>query len=259
MQKAYLNRLAPDVRALAEDLEYALGFEIIVKVNQHLPRRAADEPGGLECEVDQSGARIVIPDPDWFPDGSVLHELFHVRRFLLEGIPLLVDNKAYVRWNPCVSSAVTYHDNCMEHLVIVPEELGRRPERLAHWERAIKQVWGTLAVTASHEADCRQGALVNWAFIEHVLPDSATRREAVTVLDRLGFREAAACFADALAPVLNDKEKLVKRWFEHLHLQPEMASLRYLNVWDNACRETPLNIVAAAARSGAQRNQRPAR
>jgi hypothetical protein len=240
MQTDYLNRLAPDVRTFAEELEQAIGFEIVVKVNHHKPRRASDEPGGLECEVDQSGARILIPEPGWFPDGSVLHELFHIRRFLVEGIPLLVDNEAHERWNPCVSTAVTYHDNCMEHLIIVPEELRRRPERRAHWERAMTQVWETLSADGTHEIDRRQGALANWVFIQHVMPGSAARTSALAVLDRFDFRESAEGFFEALVPALTDKEQLVRVWFEYLNIPLEMASLRYLNAWGGLCRETPL-------------------
>jgi hypothetical protein len=240
MQPDYLNRLAPDVRAFAKALERALGFEIVIKVNPHKPRRAPDEPGGLECEVDQCGARIVIPETDWFPDGSVLHELFHVQRFLLEGIPLLVDNASYERWNPCVSTALTYHDNCMEHLVIVPEELRRRPERRAHWERATKQVWDTLTAHGTNETDRRQGAMINWAFIQHAIPDSDARSLALAVLDRFNFRDAAERFSEALVPVLADKEALVSVWFEHLHIPLEMASLRYLNARGSLRKEMPL-------------------
>jgi len=243
MQTIYLNRLAPDVRTFAEELEQAIGFEIVVKVNRHKPRCASDEPGGLECEVDQSGAKILIPEPDWFPDGSVLHELIHIRRFLVEGIPLLVDNEAHERWNPCVSTAVTYHDNCMEHLIIVPEELRLRPARQAHWERATKQVWDTLAADGTHEIDRRQGALANWMFIRHVMPGSAARAFAMGVLDRFGFRESAEGFFEALVPVLSNKEQLVRVWFEHLNIPLETASLLYLK---GASRKETLGQVLGA-------------
>jgi hypothetical protein len=128
----------------------------------------------------------------------------------------------------------------MEHLIIVPEELRRRPERQAHWERAMKQVWDTLAADGTNEIDRRQGALANWMFIQHVMPGSAVRTSALAVLDRFGFRESAEGFFKALVPVLTDKERLVRVWFEHLNIPLEMASLRYLNAWGGLRKETPL-------------------
>lgn len=34
----------------------------------------------LACQIDEEGATLVLPREDFFPHGSVMHELLHIRR-----------------------------------------------------------------------------------------------------------------------------------------------------------------------------------
>lgn len=240
MQKEYLDRLAPDIRSLVEEIERACGVEVVVKVVPDRARNLPDEPDPLACKVHPYGAELLIPGPDYFPDGSVLHELLHVRRFLVEGVPCLTDCGTYEPWNPHIRTSLTRQDNSIEHLIIVPEELLRRPERREHWERVMKRAWKELAGDGLDEVDRRQAALANWVFIQHVLPDSAVLPCARAVLDCLDLSDLAQRFCKALVPVLSNKEMAVRVWCEHLAVPLEVASLEYLNTHDGTCTEVPL-------------------
>jgi hypothetical protein len=240
MQTEYLARLAPDIRSLAEEVERASGVEVVVKVAPDMARGLPDQPAALACEVFPTGAELLIPAPDCFPDGSVLHELLHVRRFLNEGVPRLTDCATYAPWSSHIRRSLALQDNCLEHLVIVPEELLRRPERRAHWERVMQRVWKELAADGLSEVERRQVALANWCFIQHALPDSAVLPCALAVLERFGLSNLAQRFYEALAPVLSDKERAVRVWFEHLGVPLEMASLEYLNTHDGTRKVIPL-------------------
>lgn len=240
VQTEYLARLTPDTRSLAEEVERGSGVEVVVKVDPDRARSLPDRPDTLACQVNMTGAELLIPAPDYFPDGSVLHELLHVRRFLVEGVPRLTVCETYEPWSPGIRTSLTLQDNSIEHLLIVPEELRRRPERREHWERVMKRVWKELAADGLSEVDRRQAALANWVFIQHVLPNSAILPCARAVLERFDLSDVAHHFCEALMPVLSDKEGAVRVWFEHLHAPLEMASFEYLNTHDGTRKEVPL-------------------
>ena len=240
MQTEYLVRLSLDIRSIAEEVERASGVEVVVRVAPERARNLTDQSAPLACEVHPNGAELIIPTPDYFPDGSVLHELLHVRRFLVDGVPCLKVCESYEPWSPNIRTSLTYHDNCIEHLIIVPEELMRRPERREHWEIVMKQTWKGLAAEGLCEVDRRQAALANWCFIQHVLPDSDALTYARAVLARFGLSDSAQRFSEALIPILSEKEMAVKVWCEHLGVPLEMISLEYINTHNGTRTEVPL-------------------
>ena len=54
----------------------------------------------MACEIDEHGARLLIGNPAYFPDASVFHELQHIRRILLEGVPRIVVCEGFEPWSP---------------------------------------------------------------------------------------------------------------------------------------------------------------
>jgi hypothetical protein len=229
MQIEYLDRLAPDVRNLVEEVQRAIGMEIVVTVDQGRAQNRADRPDTMACEVELNRATILIPTVEYFPDGAVLHELLHIRRHLVDGVPMLVDCVDYLTCDPEIGTKLAKHDNDLEHLVIVPMELDQRPERREHWERAMRRNWDELASGAHQDTHRRERALRYWAFMQFVLPDSPTRPVAQDVLNRLGLTDEAVNLCNALALVLADKEQAVRVWFEHLGVPLDIASLDYIN------------------------------
>lgn len=241
MQPEYLARLPLDISALVEEIEQASGVEITVEVDPARVRNIPEHPDIMACAFSPRAARLLIPAPDYFPDGSVLHELLHIRRFLVEGIPCLVDCDAYEGWRPSIAAGLTRLDNSIEHLIIVPEELQLRPDRRAYWERVMMRLWDELASDRFNQLDRRQLALVNWAFIEHVLPGSAVQSYSRVVLAKFDLTDRARRCYDELIPSLSDKESAVKVCFRHLGLPLEMASFEYVDTHTGTRREVPLD------------------
>lgn len=240
MQPAYLARLSSDIRSMAEEVERAGNVEIIVEVTSNRVRNLPDQPVSMACEVNLHGATILIPTADYFPDGAVLHELLHVRRFLVEGIPFLIDCETYEPWSPNLASGLVRLDNSLEHLIIVPEELEIRPDRKEHWERVMTHVWKQLAKYDFSEADQQYQALINWAFVQHVLPDGPVRAYAMTVLKNFSLYDSAQRLYEALIPILSNKENAVRVCFNHLELPLEMACLEYIDIHTGGRREVSL-------------------
>ncbi|MQR00975.1 hypothetical protein [Glaciimonas soli] len=240
MQPEYIARLPLDIRTLVEEIERASRVKITVEVDSARARNIPSQPDTMACEFSPHGAKLLIPTSDYFPDGSVLHELLHVRRFLVEGIPCLVDCLTYQHWRLYFAAGLIRLDNSIEHLIIVPEELRIRPNRREYWERVMMRLWDELALDRLTELARRELALINWAFIEHVLPGSAVQSYARVVLAKFDLTDRAQRCCDELIPSLQDKESAIRVCFSHLELPLEVASLEYIDTHAGTRREVPL-------------------
>jgi hypothetical protein len=231
MQIAYLERLAPDVRSLVEQIEQATGINIDVEVDSNRTTMA--------CDIDKSGAQLSIPSPAYFPDDSVLHELLHIRRFFIEHVPRLIVCDDFDNWTPQLETAFAKLDNNIEHLVIVPAELTQRPARIAHWRtntaHAINNIQDFLT------DDRKRWALVTWLFIHHVLPEHDLIEQVLALTEHLGIRDHAARFAEVVIPSLASKERTVSACFEYLWLPQDAACLEYFDIQHRRSREIPLS------------------
>ena len=63
------------------DIEEKASLEITVEVNASKPH--------LSYKISRRQAKTITPAADHFPDSSVLHELLHILRLLVEGVPQL--------------------------------------------------------------------------------------------------------------------------------------------------------------------------
>ena len=204
----------------------------------------------LACEMNQHGARILTPSAGHFPDDSVVHELLHIRRVLLDGIPRIVVCKDYDNWTPGLETALTGLDNSLEHLVIVPEELKCRPKRSSYWEdKASIKLADLPTVNYSDEKDRERWALMTWVFIHHVLNNEVLDQQAWLLIESLGVSGQASILAAVLPALLHSKEKVVLNCFEHLCLPLDIASLEYIDIQNRDIREIPLAQIGASGAS----------
>ena len=108
MDKKYLDQLSSDTIQLVFLIETHIDREIVV--------REVPERKNLGCEIENY---TILTPQDKFPDSSVLHELLHIRRFLVDGVPRLVVCAEYDPVDPSFETRVTKLDNNFEHLFIV--------------------------------------------------------------------------------------------------------------------------------------------
>lgn len=243
METRYLNRLPDDVRALVATIEEYCGVEISVTVDPSRSCRIPNEPDPLACEVAKDGAQILIPTAEVFPNASVLHELLHIRRFLLDGVPRIVICDDYDDWTPQRQTALIGLDNSLEHLLIVPEELQFRPKRKEYWGRVIHRALNRLALENLPLIDRERYILINWVFLQHVLPGSDLNSQASALIEKLGINDRAARMADALLPALNFKESAVRICFEHLQLPLDIGCLEYIDIRNQSSHEIHIRAV----------------
>ncbi|CAJ6406902.1 Uncharacterised protein [Burkholderia pseudomallei] len=222
MEDHYLRQLPDDLQALVQGMEQQSGIVIQVEVD---PARG----GTMACDVDEHGATLLVAREEFFQPASVMHELLHVRRFLVNGVPQIVVNDDYNDWTPELERALTVLDNSLEHLIIVPEEIARFPARREYWAGVMTRKLEEIRVNRLVPDDRRRHALVNWLFTQHVLMEGPQILAADSLLDELGMQHRADAFRDAIIPALAVKEEAVRRCLAQLNIPFVTAALKYID------------------------------
>lgn len=222
MEDHYLRQLPDDLQALVRRMEQLSRIVIQVEVD---PARG----GTMACDVDEHGATLLVAREEVFQPASVMHELLHMRRFLVNGVPQIVVNDDYNDWTPELERALTVLDNSLEHLIIVPEEIARFPARRQYWTGVMTRKLEEIRVNPLNPDDRRRHALVNWLFIHHVLMERPQVLAADSLLDELGLRHEAGAFRDATIPALATKEEAVRRCLERLNIPFAAVALKYID------------------------------
>ena len=169
MQPEHLARLSQPVRDFVRQVEQDSGVDIEVVPDARLNGAGPRGHGNLEVDIEPHRNRLFAPTDGYFPDGGVRHEVLHVRRFHVDGVPKLALADAE-DWDGNFSKALGRFDNAIEHVVIVPIELQHHPERREHWEAVMQNVCAGLSDVPEDER--RLAICTHWTFLRHVLPGS---------------------------------------------------------------------------------------
>lgn len=240
MDNSYFDRLPLDIQELVEEIEKAVNFQIDIEVCEpdEKARRRCHSP--LKCEVDQNGARIIIPAADRFPDSSVFHELLHIRRFLVEKVPRLTFCENYDPWSPDLESALTSLDNGIEHLIIVPQELARKPDRKSYWIEVMRRVLSELR-TNNLSIEARERlTLRDIMFVTTVLKDPQLTADFGGLVEQLDLSERTNALSGVVGTALHSKEQLAKAFITQLHIPSEPVCLEYIDATNG--RSDEINI-----------------
>lgn len=150
MQSEYLDRLSESVRQFVLEVEKASGVDINVISDPKQNEGGTTGQGKLAVNINAQCVQLFVPTNGYFPDGAVRHEVLHVKRFHVEGVPklALADEE---EWDQTLSDGLVNLDNAIEHVIIVPMELRYHPERLAHWEAVTQEVCLELTAVPEYE------------------------------------------------------------------------------------------------------------
>jgi hypothetical protein len=181
MQSEYLARLSEPVQQFILEVEEGAGVDIKVILDPNQNEGGTTGQGKLAVVIKAQSIQLFAPTNGYFPDGAVRHEVLHVRRFHVEGVPklALADNE---EWDEGFSDALGALDNAIEHVVIVPSELQFHPERRGHWETVMRDV--CLGLPDVPEGERRLAVCLHWTFLRHVLPNSPSVEVLQTVCER---------------------------------------------------------------------------
>ena len=240
MEKEYFDRLNNDTRGLIQSIEKSCNIEISIKIDSSRLPNETFQRASLACEIDQNSAEILIPSKEHFPDSSVLHELLHIKRILADGIPRIVICDEFDDWSPKQETGLAKLDNALEHFKIVPDELARRPDRREYWRALMDQALSHLQSGALPSHDVRHLALLDWAFLNLVLPDCGLLEKCRVVLQDNSLTELASDYLECVNRLLASKEKLVRATFEYFEISLEGVCLQVIDTRRGTVSESRL-------------------
>lgn len=227
MQPEYLARLGDPVRAFVREVERNANIDIAVVPDFRLNDGGPFGQGHLEIIIKASGCLLFAPTNGYFPDGAVRHEVLHVKRFHVDGVPrlTLADSEA---WDAVFSNALGQLDNAIEHVAIVPVELQHHPERREHWEAVMRDACSGLPDVPDGERNL--AICMHWTFLRHALPGSPQIEIARDFALKHALLGMADRFADHFLAVVTSKEEIVRLLFLTFPEIPwNRAGLEYLN------------------------------
>ena len=118
MQPEYLARLSGPVQEFIREVEGKALLDIEVILDSKLNNGGPMGGGNLEIDITARRVLLFAPSNGYFPDGAVRHEVLHVQRFHVDGVPKL----AIADGAPCdkgFREGLAHLDNAVEHIVIV--------------------------------------------------------------------------------------------------------------------------------------------
>jgi hypothetical protein len=227
MQPEYFARLSESVQQFILEVEEGAGVEIKVILDPNQNKGGTTDQGKLAVVINAQSIQLFAPTNGYFPEGAVRHEVLHVQRFHVEGVPklALADNE---RWDKGFSDALGDLDNAIEHVVIVPVELQFHPERRQHWEAVMRNV--CLELPNVPESERCLAVCLHWTFLRHVLPDSPSVEIARNFAEEHALLEMANNFANQFMSVAASKEELVRLiFFTFPEIPKNRAALEYID------------------------------
>jgi len=235
MQPEYLARLSEPVQQFILEVEEGAGVGINVILDPKQNDGGTTGQGKLAVVINAQSIQLFAPTNGYFPDGAVRHEVLHVQRFHVEGVPklALADSE---EWDKRFSDALGDLDNAIEHVVIVPVELQFHPERREHWEAVMGNVCSELPHVP--EGERRLAVCMHWTFLRRVLPNSPQVEIVRNFAMKHAMLEMADHFADQFISVAASKEELVRLLFLTFpEIAKNRAALEYINSMTGICQK----------------------
>ncbi|WP_131276935.1 hypothetical protein [Hylemonella gracilis] len=227
MQHEFLSRLSTSVQEFIHEIEDQTGIDIQVVPSPELNRGGPTGTGNLEIVINAQSVQLFAPTHGYFPDGAVRHEILHVQRFHIQGVPKLVLAEE-APWDRGFSDALGALDNAIEHVLIVPVELQFHPERREHWESVMQSV--CLGMTNVPKEERRLAVCMHWTFLRHVMPNSPQTDFMRSYARHHNLLDAADDFADKFLAAAGSKEEIVQILFLSCPEIPrDRAALEYIS------------------------------
>lgn len=181
-----LPGLPRHLRRLVDTIEARAG--LLIDATPHREKMA--------CDFGRLHAVIQVPDGGPPRDSaSIYHELLHLKRYFVDGIPKLVycddahefANDADAR----LPQLFARLDNQIEHLFIVPHELARYRSARCYWA-------GRFLALLENPRLPDDGAIVAWTFVHRVLRDELLSAAAQARVDQRGLGDACVRFGQGI-------------------------------------------------------------
>lgn len=131
-------------------------------------------------------ANLLVPPSKEIARHVLAHEVMHAHRNLVKSVWRLVDASGDEKSLP------TGIENDLEHLVIIPREIGFFPEACAYWHQEwssrIDDQLASLVATDRYERMAAKGNTIRlWLTLEQVMPSHNRRSELESAINAAGY------------------------------------------------------------------------
>ena len=217
MDIEHLNHLSPPLRERAINLEEVMGLEIQVRIDV---TRAS-----LACNVEVACVEILTPANDYFPEPSVFHELLHIERFKISGIPQIRSSDKYLG-PPQLDDGLKKLDNALEHLIIVPCELQTFPARYDYWVDKHSHHVGELRSSQRSDEEIVVWGSCAQAFARHVLNNQKLVNDIELALTQRSLHKRLHKLTNKILENINVKRNLVLYCIEEIGITREQVCFK---------------------------------
>jgi hypothetical protein len=216
MDDFFKSQLPTPVASLVDRIENFAGREIVVAVDTRSVSPTDPNPDRLATEVTEQSAIIFIRARDSFPSHGVLHELLHIERFWIEGVPQVLPLHDENGERLQVTSSI---ENALEHQIIVPREADYGFEPYGYWNETERRLWSQYPWPSITTAWARRkNFLLGWLTVSKLVTDSSVKDHAECCLRKEGLLDEAQKFAVKIAQTIDSKPRAIS------------AVLRFLNI-----------------------------
>lgn len=218
MDAKYYKLLTNDTKNLVVEIESAIDKDIEIKI-------VSKPQDTLACNVDGVCPVIILPKADFFPESSVVHELIHIRRFLVERVPSLSVMEEY--WSHKIEQAFLAIDNDLEHLCVIPEEIRRKPDRFQRWQGEISKKIDVIEKSIQYNEDDKKNFLVRLLLILEIAVVDKSLANRVRQLLKRKIKDDLEEFIFQIKQNIRSKEVVCKLFVDQLDLWKHSPCLEY--------------------------------
>lgn len=190
-----LAKLPANVAELLKSIEHHSGLPVQFAKDES-PVKDNSPPNAGGVVVAPTDATVYLRDTDNIGLRTVTHELQHIHRYWVEGVPQLQPQGPAIAGNRGFCQAI---ENEIEHLVIVPREreLGFAGDSKGHWNAVSRHRWESYPWPNLSDADKRCFALMGRLDLE-LAPDPKVHDLARAKLKEMGLTDEAEKFAEKI-------------------------------------------------------------
>lgn len=226
MREEYLKQSPDQVLALVDEIEKFSGREIAVHPNPRPVSPTDPNPEAMGCAVSESRAEIYYRNTNVDVHGFT-HELLHIRRWWVKGIPQILPTSSSAESNVGVTSEI---ENSLEHLTVVPQEAQFGFEPFEYWNRTSLANWKGFNADTFDKFALRKNILLGWLTINNLVNDPEVKQLAERKIISAGYLREAKLFQRKIDKYSRSKEKQLSVVVHFLRIPRSEVEMVYFDV-----------------------------
>lgn len=242
MEQRFLDLLPLEAQELVQRIEAHTGIPIDVQRTERPPNLTLPNPYSPGAEVYADRAVILHYGEDHLDAHALVHELLHIERYWVEGVPQIVPigNATDDHWS--ITSSI---ENAIEHLAIVPRESDYGYDPYPHWNFVEGVIWGRYPwPDITHPFARRKNMLLGWLGVSILTTDAALKEHARSILARESVLGEAERFRAKIDRVKGSKVRALAATVRFLQIPPTEVALRYHDTATKSLRHERLPAYA---------------